>query len=70
MAVGLDVVSGGVLGVLCRVRVVTVGKVRVMRSRLVVALGVVPGGFAVMARSVLVVLRCLRVMMSGLLGHM
>jgi len=69
-AVGFDVVVGGVLGVLRWVNVVAVGQVGMVRGGFVVAFGVVPGGFAVMARSVFVMLRCLGVMMSGLMRHM
>jgi hypothetical protein len=68
-AVGFDVVLGCVLGVLCRVRVMAVGQVRVVRGGFMVAAGVMLGGFVVVTGSVLVMIRCLGVMMSGLLGH-
>jgi len=60
---------GGVLGVLRGVKIVGEGKVGVVRSGFVVAVGVMPGGFMVMACSVLVMFRCLGVMMGCLAGH-
>ena len=68
-AVRLDVMLGGVLGVLEGVEVVAVGEVRMVGGRLVFAIQVMLGGFAVMTRSVLVMFRCLTVMMSCFVGH-
>lgn len=65
----LEVVFGGVLGVLRGVKMVGVGKVSVVGGGFVVAVGVMLGGFMVMACSVLVMLRCLSVMMGCLAGH-
>lgn len=55
---------GSALGVLGSMDVVAMGQVRVVSSRFVVAIQMVFGGFAMVACSVLMVLRCLRVMMS------
>jgi hypothetical protein len=57
---------GGVFGVLRRVQMVSVCQVRVVSGCFVVAFKVMLGGFVVMARSVLVMFRCLGVMMGGL----
>jgi len=61
-AVRFNMMLGGFLRVLGGMDVVTVGEVSVMGGRFVVAIQVMLCGFAVMARSVLVVLRCLGVM--------
>jgi hypothetical protein len=65
VAVRLDVVLGCVLSVIAGVDVMAMSEVSVMCCRLMVSIGVVLGGFAVMTRSVLMVLRCLVVMMRG-----
>jgi len=67
LAVGFDVMPRGMLGVFGRVRVVAMGQMRVVRSGFVVALGVVPCGFVVMARSVFVMFRRLLVVLGCLL---
>lgn len=69
LAVGFDVVLRGVLGVLHGVHVVAVGQMSVVTRCLVIAFLVMPCGFAVMTRSVLVVLRCLGVMMRRFVRH-
>jgi hypothetical protein len=51
------------------VDVVAVSEMRVVRGGFVIALAVVPGGFAVMAGSVLVVIRCVIVMLGCLFRH-
>jgi hypothetical protein len=58
-----------VLGVLGSMNMMPVRQVRIVGSGFMVAFGVVLGGFMVMARSVLVVLRCLGMMIRGFLGH-
>ncbi|MGO9436004.1 MAG: hypothetical protein ACLPH3_04170 [Terracidiphilus sp.] len=60
--VRFNVVLGGFLGVFGGMDIVAVGQVSVMGSRFVVAFQMMLGGFMVMARSVLVVLRCSGVM--------
>jgi hypothetical protein len=67
--VRFKVVLGRVLAVLRGVKMVSVGKVSVVRGGFVVAVGVMPRSFVVMACSVLVMLRCLGVMMGCLAGH-
>ncbi|MFZ0305897.1 MAG: hypothetical protein WAL75_24645 [Terracidiphilus sp.] len=64
--VRFEVVFGGVLG---GVKMVSLGKVSVMRGGFVVAVIVMLGGFMVMACSVFVMLRCLGVMLGCLAGH-
>ena len=59
--VGFNVMLGGFLGVLRRLNVVTVRQVSMVGGRFMVAILVMLGGFVVMARSVLVMFRCLRV---------
>jgi hypothetical protein len=68
-AVRFNVVFGCMLGVLCRVGVVSVGQVRVVRRGFVVAIKMMLGGFAVVACSVLVVVRRVRVVMRCFVGH-
>jgi len=68
-SVGFEVVLGGVLGMLRGVKLVSVGQMRVVSGCFVVAVEMMPGGFVVVARSVLVVLRCLGMMMGCLAGH-
>jgi hypothetical protein len=60
-AVGLDVVLGCMLGVIGSVGVMPVREMGVVGGLFVIALGVRCRGCMVMARSVLVVLRCLGV---------
>lgn len=60
-----EVVLGGVLGVFGGVDVMAVSEVRVVRSSFMVSIGVMLCSFPVMARSVLVMVRCLFVMMHG-----
>jgi len=62
-------VLGRVFGVLGRVGVMAVSEVGVVRGGFVIAVGVVLGGFLVMARSVLVMFRCLGVMLGCFVGH-
>ncbi len=54
---------GSVLGVFRGMNVVAVSQVRVVGGCLVVAVKMVSGGFVVVARSVLMMFRCLGVMM-------
>jgi hypothetical protein len=58
------VVLGRVLGMFRRVDVMAMRQMRVMGSSYVVTALVMAGGFVVMARSVLMVFRCLLVMMG------
>lgn len=69
MAVRLDVVLGRMLGMLGGMEVMTMRGMRVVGGLFVVARGVMLCGFAVMARSMLVVLRCLMVVICGFLRH-
>ena len=68
-AVSFHVVFCGMLGVLDGMHVVAMGKMCVVGRRLVIAFVVMPSGFTVVARSVLVVLRCLVVMMCSFVRH-
>lgn len=68
-AVRFEVVFGSVLGVLRGVKMVSMGNVGVVCGGFVVAVGVMPSGFVVMACSVLVMLRCLGVILGCLTGH-
>ena len=65
----LDVVLGSLLGVLGRVRVMSLSQVRVMRRLFVIASLMMFGGFAVMVGSMVVMLGGLRMMMRGFLRH-
>jgi hypothetical protein len=58
------VVLGRVLGMFRRVDVMAMRQMRVVGSSYVVTALVMAGGFVVMARSVLMVFRCLLVMMG------
>jgi hypothetical protein len=58
-----DVVLCRVFRVFAGVDVMTVSEMSVMRSGFVIFFGMMPGGFPVMTRSVLVMLRCLSVML-------
>src|SRR5215472_13190426 len=69
VAVRLNVLLGGMLGVFLGVDMMTVGQVRMVTGLYVVPIFVVLCGFAVMARSVLMVLRCLGVMMCSFVWH-
>ena len=62
VAVRLDVVLGCLLRMLAGVDVMPVSQMRMMRGCFVISVRVMPGGFAVVARSVLVMLGCLLVM--------
>ena len=57
----------GVLGVIGRMQVVRVRRVRMMRSRLVISVSVVLRRFGVVVRSLRVMMGCLGVMMRCLL---
>jgi hypothetical protein len=63
-AVGFDVVLGSVFGVLGGMGVVAVRQMGVVRRCFMIAGEVMLGCFMVMARSVLVMFRCLGVMLS------
>jgi hypothetical protein len=69
VTVSVKVMPGRVLGVFRCVQVVRVSQMCVVGSRFVIAFKVVPGGFVVVACSVLMMLRCLGVMMGSLVGH-
>jgi hypothetical protein len=62
-AVRGKVVLGSMFGMFCGMDVMCVRQVRVVSSSCVIAALVMLGGFVVMARSVLMVFRCLLVMM-------
>lgn len=64
-----DVVLRCVLCVFSRVDVMSMCEMRMMRCCFVVSILVMPGGFAVMTRSVLVMFRCLVVMMCCFVRH-
>jgi hypothetical protein len=64
VAVRLNVMLGCVTGVLNGMGVMGVGQVRVVGGFFVIAFRVMLGGCMVMARGVLMVLRCLRVVLS------
>jgi hypothetical protein len=68
-SVRFDVVLGSVFCVLLGVDVVAMGEVSMVGGRFVISVEVMFRGFAVMARSVLVVLRCLGVMPSCFVRH-
>jgi len=61
LAVRVHVVLRSLFGMLCRVDVVTMRQLGMVAGAFVQALFVVAGGFAMMTRSVLVMLRCLPV---------
>ena len=67
--VRFDVMFGRLLGVLGGLNRVSMGDVGVVGGCFMVAFGVVLGGFAVVARSVLVMFRCLGMMLSCFLRH-
>ena len=62
-------VFGRVFSVLGRVAVMPVGQMGVVCSGFVVLCHMLLGGFVVVARSVLMVFRCLGVVMGCFLGH-
>jgi hypothetical protein len=62
--VRLDVVLGRMLGVFGGMHMMAMRRVRVVRGSFVVAFDVMLRGFLVVARSVLVVFRCLGMMMG------
>lgn len=68
-AVGLDVMLGGVFGMLGSMDVMPMREMRVMRGRHVIPIFMVFCGFAVMACSVLMMLSCLGVMMRCFVRH-
>jgi hypothetical protein len=67
--VRFHVMLGGVFGMLGGVDVMAVSQMGVVSGRFVVSLQMALGGFAVVTRSVLVMLRCLSVMMGCFVGH-
>ncbi len=69
MAVRFDVVLGGFFCVLGGLDMVAVCQVGMVGGGFVIAAFMVLGGFAVVARSVVVVLRCLLVMLNCFVGH-
>ncbi len=69
LAVRLDMVFGGLFGVLQGARVMAMCQMRVVACSFVKALVVMTGGFAMMTSSVLVVLRCLPVMVRCFFRH-
>jgi hypothetical protein len=66
---GFDVVLGGVLCMVDGVDRMAVSKVGMVTSRFMVPIEMMLGGFAVVARSVLVMFRCLGVVMCCFVGH-
>jgi hypothetical protein len=62
-AVSLNVMLGGMFGVIGSMHMMAMSQVGMVSGRFMVAVVVVTCGFAVMARSVFVVFRCLGVMM-------
>jgi hypothetical protein len=69
LAVRLNVVFHSLLRMLGGMNVVAMRQVRVVSGLGVVTVGVVLGGLMVMARSVFMVLGCLRVVMSCFVRH-
>lgn len=69
LAVGLDMVFGSLFGMFQRARVMAVSQMSVVARSLVETLIMMTGGFAMMTRSVLVVLRCLPVMVRCFFRH-
>jgi hypothetical protein len=67
--VRFQMMPGSVLGVVCGVEMVRVRHMGVVCGCCVVAVEMLLGGFAVMACSVFVMIRCLGVMMGCLAGH-
>jgi hypothetical protein len=65
----LDVVLGGVLCVLDGMDGVAVSQVGMVSSRFGIRIQMMLGGFAVVARSVLVMFRCLGMVMCCFVGH-
>ena len=65
----LHVGARRMFGMFGRVRVVAVREMRVVGGGFVIAVGMVPGGFAVVAGSVLVMFRCVGVMFGCFVGH-
>jgi hypothetical protein len=64
-----DVSLGGFRGVVRGVMMMAMRQVRVMRGEMMIAGFVMARGFAMVARSVLMVFGCFVVVLSGLLGH-
>ena len=69
MTVRFHVLLGGFFGVILGLNVVAVREVGMVGGGFVVAVFMLLGGFMVMARSVLVVPRCLLVMLHCFVGH-
>ena len=69
MTVRFHVLLGGFFGVILGLNVVAVRQVGVVSGGFVIAVFMMLGGFMVMARSVLVVPRCLLVMLHCFVGH-
>ena len=59
----------GLFGVMGRVNMMAVGRVRVVRCQLVVACFVMLGGLAMMAGGVFMMFSCFVMVLSGLFGH-
>jgi hypothetical protein len=69
LSVRFDVVLGSVFCMLLGMGLVTMGEVGMVGGRFMISVKVIFGGFAVMARSVFVVFRCLGVMPSCFMRH-
>ena len=63
---GVGVVFGRLLGVVCRVEPVAVRDMRVMGGLFVVSVGVVFGSFAVVSRGMLAIFSCFSVVFSSI----
>jgi hypothetical protein len=61
---------GGFRGVMCGVKMMGIGNMRVMSGRVMIAGFVVPRGFAMMTGGVIVMFRCFVMMLCCLLGHL
>jgi hypothetical protein len=69
LVVSAGVVLGSLAGMMRGVHMMAVRGVRVVRGLLVIALFMMPGSFAMMLRSLLVVIGSVVVMLSGFLRH-
>lgn len=65
----LDVQLGGFRAVMCSMMKMPLRGVGVMRGGLVITVFVMPCGFAMMSRGVLVMLGCLMMVLCCLFGH-
>lgn len=65
IAVRFDMMLGCVLGMFGGMDMMPMGEMRMVRSSFMVPFAVMPCGFAVVTRSVLVMLRCLGMMMCS-----